>query len=492
MLHTSLLRAMTRAEPQTPAQLAAIAHAWLDLELVRAPLLPDSAGQLDYLSHAFFRGTDCVVWAGRGGGKTMLAAAACLLEMIFKPGIQIRVLAGSLEQASKLHEHLCALLDRPLMQHIVGDPPTQRRVHLANGSTLSLLAGSQRSVRGVRVQRLRCDEIDELEPELWSAAQLVTRSTVVQGRPIRAGIEALSTMHRSAGLMSRLTADTQDESPSNPSVARPPAARFRWTTLDVAARCPPQYPCHGCPLEADCRGRAKHATGFVPIDDLIQQRLRTSDHTWAAEIMCRRPSVDDLVYAQFSRERHVTAEPPFDPATPKQVVAGLDFGIRNYAVLLWAEVEQPADRRTQPHLHVIDELAMKDRTLSQLLEQAAMRRPEAPDWIAVDPAGNARSSQTALTDIDVVKAAGHTVRFNRTRIHPGIDRVRQRLDHDKLTVHPRCLGLISAMTTYHFPAGRPEAGDPVKDGPDHWTDALRYLITNLDAATSTSSLGHYL
>ncbi len=498
----AILRAMRRAEPATPHQLRALTHAWLGLDVTPAPLVKGSSAPLAYFERAVREGSDAVVWAGRGGGKTMLAAAASLLEMIFKPGIQIRVLAGSLEQASKLHEHFTALLDRPLMQRIVADPPTQRRITLSNGSVLSLLAGSQRSVRGVRVHRLRCDEVEELDPELWAAAQLVTRSATVQGRYIPAGLEALSTMHRPAGLMSRLTTPRGEREPAHGSGV---PAVFRWTTLDVAGQCPPHYPCTGCPLEPDCQGRAKHASGFVPIDDLIQQRQRTSDSTWSVEIMCQRPSTDDLVYPGFDPDRHVTISPPVDSAAPARLVAGMDFGIRGHAVLLWASISDSSDwqhssrmmpyAHHQPHLHILDELALQNRTLGQLLEQARQRGHARPDWIAVDPAGNARSSQTALRDTDVVRAAGHTVRFTRTRIHPGIDRVRQRLDHHTLTVHPRCTGLIAALRTYHFPpapTAGPASSDPVKDGPDHWADALRYLVTNLDTEPRTTTSRSYL
>ena len=35
------------------------------------------------------------------------------------------------------------------------------------------------------------------------------------------------------------------------------------------------------------------------------------------------------------------------------------------------------------------------------------------------------------------------------------------------------------MTEYHFDPDRPYSDDPVKDGPDHLCDALRYMLVNL-------------
>src|SRR5690606_6518905 len=102
-------------------------------------------------------------------------------------------------------------------------------------SGVAILAQSQRSVRGQRVQRLRCDEVELFDREVWSAAQLVTRSRTAKeakkfgagARPIRASIEALSTMHGPYGLMQQIV----EEAPS--------AGRrvIKWCLLDVLERC---------------------------------------------------------------------------------------------------------------------------------------------------------------------------------------------------------------------------------------------------------------
>jgi phage terminase large subunit len=55
----------------------------------------------------------------------------------------------------------------------------------------------------------------------------------------------------------------------------------------------------------------------------------------------------------------------------------------------------------------------------------------------------------------------------------------------RLMVHARCVHLIESLETYRYPADRPEALTPVKDGSDHAVDALRYLVANLDRAYET-------
>ena len=88
--------------PETPDEL----HAWLadtlSITIPRSPIIDGNCAPFDYLCHAFFENRkprDALVWANRGGGKTFLGALATALDLAFKPGIEIRILAGSLEQA---------------------------------------------------------------------------------------------------------------------------------------------------------------------------------------------------------------------------------------------------------------------------------------------------------------------------------------------------------------------------------------------------------
>ena len=158
------LRRLAQLRPRDAAELFRFVDKVLDLRVT-------AAGPRDYLQHAFFedshdRPRDAVVWANRGGGKTMLGAAATLLDLLFKPGIQIRILGGSFEQSQKMYEHLVALLERPVLRDVITQLPTQRRVELESGSTVELLSQSHRSVRGTRVHKLRCDEVEEFDPDL--------------------------------------------------------------------------------------------------------------------------------------------------------------------------------------------------------------------------------------------------------------------------------------------------------------------------------------
>ncbi|MFW6060169.1 MAG: hypothetical protein ACODAQ_08300 [Phycisphaeraceae bacterium] len=487
--------------PRTARELHRFVRVALGLDVPRA-------APFEYLVHAFFEGSpsgaslrsgpvceersaDCVVWANRGGGKTLLGAVATLLDLLFKPGVQVRILGGSLEQSAKMHAHLVALCDRPMVRSLLDGEPTQRRVRLVNGSAAEVLAQSQRSVRGVRVHKLRCDEVELFDPEVWQAAQLVTRSGYCGDVYVHGSVEALSTMHRPGGLMGRLVAGTEDGEGgggSGPSLRSGPAYGgrgrrvFRWNYLDVIERCPEGRPCASCVLWEDCRGRAKAARGFMKVDDLVAQWQRSSRETWAAEMVCKRPRRSESVYPNFDLARHVGE---MADGSPPVLIGGMDFGLRSPLVMLWAHV---AGER----LHVVDEYVEEGRTLEQHLHAIAQRGWARPAWVGVDPAGRQRNSHSGLTDIDVLRAHGYVVRARPSAVQEGIERLRRRFDRDTLRVHPRCVKLIEALRNYHFDHQRPHSEAPVKDGPDHACDALRYMVVNLERGPAAVTVARYV
>ena len=79
----------------------------------------------------------------------------------------------------------------------------------------------------------------------------------------------------------------------------------------------------------------------------------------------------------------------------------------------------------------------------------------------------------------------------RSGLPEGVERVRRRLDRGTLLIHPRCVRLIEAMQSYHFDAQHAGSDVPVKDGPDHACDALRYLILNLERGEAKLTVREY-
>lgn len=56
-----------------------------------------------------------------------------------------------------------------------------------------------------------------------------------------------------------------------------------------------------------------------------------------------------------------------------------------------------------------------------------------------------------------------------------------------LIIHERCEQLIAALESLHYSRTNAHDLNPVKDGPDHAADALRYMIVSLDCVESARS-----
>lgn len=463
--------------PCTEDELARWLHYHLDVRLPRRPVLPDSAAPFQYLSHAFFGPApgaprDCVVWAPRGGGKTFLGAVATALDLIYKPGVEVAILAGSREQAGRMYEHLRALFDRPSLRALVRAAPTERSLELRNASRCRLLAASHASVRGLRVQILRCDEVELFSEELWEAAQLTTRTADCAGRETPGAIEAFSTMHRAAGLMSRIIDGAGDT-----------RTVFRWGVVDVLARCSPDRPCEPCDLQDECDGRAKEGAGHIRIDDALTLKSRVAADTWESEMLCLRPSRSDLVFPDFNPRVHV-ASGAFDPNDPAiHWCAAMDFGFRSPTVVLIAA------RLPSGHLHIQSERSARESLLAEHIEDL-LSAPRL-SFVAIDPAGRQRSEQTGLSNAAVLRRAGFRVRDRRCGLQEGLAAVRARLrpasGSPSLSIEPECRVLIESMNSYRYPPDDPLCEQPLKDGADHACDALRYLVVSLDRAYRCSS-----
>lgn len=495
--------------PRDEAELATFLRVVLGLSVPRRAMIEGHHAPMEYLAHAFFEEReprDIVVWAARGGGKTFLGAVATLLDLVFKPEIEIRILGGSLEQSRRMHAHLRRLFSaerHPALAELVQGRITDKRLRLRNGSEVELLAQSHTSVRGTRVQKLRCDEVDLFHPDVWEAAQLTTRSVGIGGRLIRGSVECLSTMHLPHGVMHTLVEE-----------GRTGARRlFRWGVVDVLERCGEEHACRqgeerlilprgakgargeatrevaecDCPLWEDCRGEAKRrdgAGGHMLVADAVRMKARVSQATWNAEMLCRHPRRSDAVYPEFSRASHVRV---YEGAGEGAVlVCGMDFGYRAPTVVLWAVVEAGGT------LWVVDERAEEEVVLEDHVKAILDGRGRAgvswpkPTWIGVDPAGQAVSDQTGKSPVQVLRASGLTVRAGRLPLRRGLELVRARLRpagegrSPRIFVDPRCRVLIESLERYHYPQGDLESMVPEKDGSDHAADALRYLVGNLD------------
>jgi len=126
--------------PENRDQLRLWVEKYLHLHLGKQAVCEGHHVPLDYLEYVFFEkeegddnGRDAVIWACRGGGKTIIGAAATLLDLLFKPGVQVRILGGSREQSEKMYTYLCDMVQRQFADLVHGKV-TRHGLRLTNGS----------------------------------------------------------------------------------------------------------------------------------------------------------------------------------------------------------------------------------------------------------------------------------------------------------------------------------------------------------------------
>ena len=418
---------------------------------------------------------DAIVWANRAGGKTELAAVATLLDCIFKPNCQVRILGGSGEQSGRMYEYLTAFLRNGFEQFLAG-PVLKGKCRFANNSNVEILTQSATSVRGQHVQKLRCDEVELFDEDVFSAAKFTTQSTT----NIVAAMELISTMHRPYGLMQKIV--------SSAGQRRTPV--FKWCVWEVIENCTDRT-CSQCPLWTDCQGKAKKANGYLRIDDCITQMRRASRAGWEAEMLCKRPLLENVVFDEFDPAIHVSASGGLDHDPDLPLYRTLDFGFVNPFVCLWIQVDDAGVVR------VIDEYVRSRATIDVHADEIKNRTPGGEERVAAtfcDPAGAGVNDVTGTSTVRELRTLGIATRFRRSGILDGIELIRRAIrsgdGKSTLVISPRCQRLIEAMQCYHYPeSGSTAAAElPLKDGIyDHPIDALRYFFANYKHNTKTTS-----
>src|SRR6185503_14697881 len=77
--------------------------------------------------------------------------------------------------------------------------------------------------------------------------------------------------------------------------------------------------------------------------------------------------------------------------------------------------------------------------------------------IACDPAGAGPNEQTAISNVQLLRKSGYSVRTRASNIPDGVELVRAAIQpaygNPRLFVNPRCKHLIKALTCYRYPDG---------------------------------------
>lgn len=157
--------------PQSKAELYELVRTLWGVTIPWTPVCPQHSTPFDAFADAFFATAPVSVWkASRGlGGKSRTLAYLVLTEAVVL-GADANILGGSGAQSQNVHEAMRAGWNHPLAprQMLITDSMTEMR--LTGEVKVRALLASQRSVRGPHPQRLRLDEIDEMDLAILDAA----------------------------------------------------------------------------------------------------------------------------------------------------------------------------------------------------------------------------------------------------------------------------------------------------------------------------------
>lgn len=254
---------------------------------------------------AYFARSTVSLWkASRGlGGKSHLLAALGTVEAQTLPRCEVALLGGSGEQAKRVHESMQEFwnVDSAPRYMLQGDPSSER-TRLYNGSAVKVQMASSRSVRGPHPQRLRLDEVDEMEASIFNSAmgQPMTKHGV------KANVVGASTHHYDAGLFEDL--------------------------LEHA-------PGRGWSVHEWCIEETREANGGWVSEEMIREKqVQMSAQDWTTEVLLQRPSKGLRVFPTFDLGTHVQ---PCAIVPDLPIYLGIDFGFLRFA---WVAFQLVGDR----------------------------------------------------------------------------------------------------------------------------------------------------
>lgn len=149
--------------PQNDEQLKAYLWDQFQIRIPDTCVCPNHTTPFRAFADAYFARFPVTVWkASRGlGGKSFLLALLghCEADTL---GAEVTILGGSGEQSLRVLEY---------QQKFTGDEEnTKRRTKYGGGGKVTALMASSKSARGPHPQRMRLDEVDEMELKILDAA----------------------------------------------------------------------------------------------------------------------------------------------------------------------------------------------------------------------------------------------------------------------------------------------------------------------------------
>jgi hypothetical protein len=237
-------------------------------------------------------------------------------------------------------------------------------------------------------------------------------------------------------------------------------------------------------------GRGRYVPIFIPssadprrddewrvrnVDQSAHPRLAKREHAETPEDAFSSP--EGVYFERWDPQEYVQ-EFSFDRA--RRTYVGIDFGWVKAAIVF-------AQTTTQDDIMVFDEYIAEREKVSEWAAEVKARLELYDSNYTLtdaygDPAGRARSAQTATSDVEVFEmSTGFSFHGEPAGVRDGCVRLTERIGDPErpLLVHPRCTELVAALNTIKPDKSKPDLYDE-RSPFTHVLDALRYLVWNID------------
>jgi hypothetical protein len=381
---------------------------------------------LNAMWEAYAEITPMAIWyANRAGGKTYDLSVLSFIESIFKKKCGINILGGSLDQAQKAISYLTEFWGYPnAPTHLlIGNQVSKRGYQLTNGSWVRALAASSKSVRGSHQPKLRIDECDEVDKNIYLAA--LGQPQTINGIP--ENIIISSTLHQPFGLMSEIVESKDDIG----------AKLFKWCVKEV-----------------------QEPHGYWKIKDVELKKKQITKAMFDAEYLCLRPKVGDTIFDFESVDRSYRRGIKDKYNKKLYTEAGIDWG---YAVTAMSIIQDTKEIFTNPITKTFEYIELTDRCreIADLCIEYDIK------IIYCD--SNPKDSNITLKKILKEKRCQTeliTIAFNKWK-DVGINVIRLLLEKDRLNITDKTAQ--EKCKKYHYK--KPEQGIIAKED-DHICDSF--------------------
>lgn len=304
--------------PETDNELWWWVYATWGVKIPRKAVCPGHCSPFQAFADAFFARAPVSIWkASRGfGGKTQLISILGMSELVAL-GAFVTILGGSGAQSLRVHETMSEAW------HYEGAPremllkdPTKFDTYLKNGAKARTLMASTKSVRGPHPQRMRLDEIDEMEMQVLTSAQgQPMRKKNKYGKLLETNTVMSSTHQYPDGTMTEILKRAKE---------------------------------NGWPVYQWCyRESSNEEDGWLSMEEIERKRQEIPRHMWEAEYDLQEPSFDGRAIDESAVERMFDPKygfaqadigkyiEVFAPRNDRDYVTGVDWAKSKDFTVIW-------------------------------------------------------------------------------------------------------------------------------------------------------------